>query len=78
MNEAKLNAQIEHWEEPGGELIRVIDIHEDSVSRIVKRADLYYLYRYFNLGINPSRVVCSVDLNGVDADAVICHLAEQI
>jgi len=87
MMQELLQEQIDVWEptaEDGAEVIRTIDTHEDTVERIVK-VDIqpepvrYYLYRYFQTAVAGMRtVVCSVDLNGVEADEVIQHLGERL
>ena len=82
MNEEALDHMIEKWEQPG-EVVRTINNFDDTIERIVKytthRADeeLYALYRYFTLGINRP-IEISIDLQDVDADRVIQHLAERL
>ncbi len=88
MNQELLEEMIAHWEPPGGECIRTIDTDEDTVSRVIKYpAELacnvtYCLFRYFTLSNdtpgNGERVCVSIDLQDVDADRVIQHLAEQL
>jgi len=88
MNQQQLQEQIDLWESPDGEVIRTIDINEGTVERIVKIATPnhgfgetyeYFLYRYFEMEVaGLTTVVCSVDLNGVDADRVIQELGERI
>jgi len=63
------------------------DRYEDTVERIVKREYrdrdfrgekmMYSLYRYFTIGDGPV-IHVSVDLENVDADHVIQHLAERL
>jgi hypothetical protein len=83
MKEEILNEMITDWEHPKAEVVRVIDSSEGTVERIVKVGDAYSLYRYFEIGgITKGeyiyKVVCSVDLIDVDADRVICELAERL
>jgi hypothetical protein len=79
-----LEEQIECWEPKGAEVIYTIDINEGTVERIVlvnepAKPMQYFLYRYFMMGVAGMRTcVCSVDLNGVEADDVIQHLGERI
>ena len=72
------------WEPKGCEVVRTIDTYDNTVERIVKVSNphrasqvTYSLYRYFTLGDNP-QIRVSVDLDGVDPDEVIQHLAEQL
>ncbi len=85
MFEESLNEMISDWEPIGCEVVRTIDTHEGTVERIVKvtnpaRASqvTYSLYRYFTIGGCGCNVQVSVDLDGVEADEVIQHLAEQL
>lgn len=85
MNEEVLNEAISDWEPPEAEVVRTIDTFTHQVERIVKvvnphRADqeTYSLYRYFTIGDCTCNVHVSVDLDGVDADEVIQHLAERL
>jgi DNA-directed RNA polymerase specialized sigma54-like protein len=79
-----LEEQIELWEPEDAEVIRTIDSHEGTVERIIKvdvpaQPVQYFLYRYFTTQIaGYTTVVCSVDLNGVEADEVIQFLGERI
>lgn len=70
---------IEHliakWEPPGSTLVRVIDIDEDCVERITRVGDRYTWLRFFELG---GVVQVSVDYQNIDADTVICELAERV
>ena len=90
MYEQELEKMIEKWEPshyPEFDIVRTIDTHEDTVERVVKfrtrhphtnePAVLYSLYRYFTLGDQPN-VHVSVDLQEVNADRVIQHLAERL
>ena len=82
MNQELLDHKIEEWEREGT-VVRTIDTHDDTVERIIRRRpygttlDLYTMYRYFTLGTRPD-VLISVDLDDVDADRVIQHLAERL
>ena len=79
MNEDDLKVEIKCWEPDDAELIRVIDTGFETVERIIKHEGLYFLYRYFVTTVSGMEtIVCSVDLNGVDADRVIQHLGEQL
>ena len=82
MNEEALNEMIDHWEPPGIECVRTIDTQEDTVERILKLGGEYSLCRYFTLSSDTAgigdRVCVSVDLDRVDADRVIQHLAERL
>ena len=73
----ELLRQIELWEPSDAEVVRVIDIHEDTIERIVRRGDRYFMYRYFTLGDRPE-VYTSVDLESVDADRIIQELGERV
>ena len=82
MNEDLLNEMIDHWEPPGIECVRTIDTHEDTVERILKLDGEYSLVRYFTLSSDTpgigDRVCASVDLDRVDPDRIIQHLAERV
>ena len=85
MNEERLEALIEQWEPFGCEVVRVIDSEEGQVERDVKYdGAVYSLFRYFEIGMVMDadsasvRTVVSVDLQDVDADRVIQHLAERL
>ena len=85
MYNEELEKMIDQWEPTLSEVVRVIDTHEDTVERIVKckthraEEELYSLYRYFTLGDRfGTEVHVSVDLQDVDADRVIQHLAERL
>lgn len=78
MNQAALEEQITKWEPVGCEVIRTIDAYDDTVERIIKVVNSYYLYRYFTLGGNDHNIFVSVDLQAVDADHIIQHLAERL
>lgn len=80
MNQELLEEAIEHWEESGMTVVRIIDSDESTVERILQRGSWYWLYRYFETAPEPAtlKVVCSVDLEAVDAERVIQHLAERL
>lgn len=84
MNQDMLQDQIDLWEPEHGKVIRTIDSYAGTVQRIVKLDEpafpvRYFLYRYFTMQIaGLTTVVCSVDLNGVEADDVIQYLGEMI
>lgn len=80
MNQELLEEAIEHWEQHAQTVVRTIDSQEDTVERIVRRGDLWWLYRYFQISSDPGaiKVFCSVDLDCVNADRVIQHLAERL
>ena len=84
MNEELLEAMIDEWEPMGAEVVRVIDSDDRVVERILRMDVRYYLYRYFMVGIDmvdrsaTARCEVSVDLQAVDADTVIQHLAERL
>ena len=83
MNEEALNETISDWEPPGAEVVRTIDTYTSTVERIVKYqiesgSWMYSLYRYFTLGDCVCKIHVSVDLENVDADEVIQHLAEKL
>jgi hypothetical protein len=89
VNEERLELMIELWEPEGAELIRIIDTCDATTERIVKVRghgikDWYWLYRYFEFGVDmvdgsaTTRTEVSVDLDRVDADTVIRHLAERL
>jgi len=84
MNEELLEAMIDEWEPLGAEVVRVIDSDDRVVERILRMGDEYYLNRYFMVGIDMvdgsavARCEVSVDLDRVDADRVIQHLAERL
>lgn len=80
MNQDLLAEAILHWEQHALTLVRVIDSDEDTVERILQRGSLYWLYRYFQTsnGQGSMTVHCSVDLDCVDAERVIQHLAERL
>jgi hypothetical protein len=81
MNQEAFEDAVANWEEPGSEVVRTIDTDEESISRITKYKDKYYLRRYFTMHQPTpygSYIGVSVDLNGVDADTVIQHLGEQL
>ena len=82
MNQELLQEMIDHWEERSMTVVRTIDSDEDCVERILSRGSLYWMFRYFTLGSNTpgiaDRVCCSVDLECVDAERVIQHLAERL
>ncbi len=77
MNEEDLERFQNDWEPPGCEVVRTIDTYTSSCERIVRVVNTYYLFRYFTLGDNP-QIHVSVDLDAVDADEVINHLANQL
>jgi len=88
MYQEELEKMIEKWEPSDCEVVRCIDSFDDTVERVVKFAarnchtgiyagHRYSLYRYFTLGDEPN-VHVSVDLQEVDADRVIQHLAERL
>lgn len=87
MYQEELEKMIDVWEPTGCEVVRVIDSYDDTVERVVKFAShnangifsgmQYSLFRYFTLGDRPN-VHVSVDLQEVDADRVIQHLAERL
>ena len=78
----ELQEEIDCWEptaEDGAEVIHTIDSINGVVHRVVKCDGLYFLYRYFTTQVSGmTTVVCSVDLNGVEADEVIQYLGELI
>lgn len=84
MNEELLEAMIDEWEPIGAEVIRVIDSDDRVVERILKMDGLYWLHRYFMLGVDmvdgsaSARCEVSIDLENVDADRIIQHLAERL
>jgi hypothetical protein len=81
MNEDLLEQAIAHWEQPALTIVRTIDSEEDTVERILQRGSLYWLYRYFQHPVSNGigiQVSCSVDLDCVDAERVIQHLAERL
>jgi hypothetical protein len=74
----ELAGEIKCWEPDDAEVVSVIT-RRDEVERIIKHEGLYFLYRYFVTSVSGmNTIVCSVDLNGVDADRVIQHLGEQL
>jgi len=77
MNKEDLERFQHDWEPKGCEVVRTIDTYDHEVERIVRMGTVYYLYRYFTFGDNPT-INVSVDLDGVDADRVIQHLAERL
>ena len=77
MNKEDLERFQHDWEPKDCEVVRTIDSYDDTVERIVRVGTIYYLYRYFTFGVNPT-INVSVDLDGVDADRVIQHLAERL
>jgi len=84
MNEELLEAMIDEWEPIGADVVRVIDSDSRVVERILRMGDEYYLNRYFMVGIDMvdgsavARCEVSIDLDCVDADTVIQHLAERL
>lgn len=84
MNEELLEAMIDEWEPIGADVVRVIDSDSRVVERILRIGDEYYLNRYFMVGIDMvdgsavARCEVSIDLDRVDADTVIQHLAERL
>ena len=83
MNKEMLKGMIDNWEIPNAEIVRTIDSEEGTVERIVKYGDGYYLYRYFEIGGIKNgtyvfKVMVSVDLVDVNADRIICELAERL
>lgn len=83
MYQEELEKMVEKWEPSDCEVVRCIDTYDDTVERVVKytpaypNRTVYSLYRYFTLGDEPN-VHVSVDLQEVDADRVIQHLAERL
>ena len=80
MNQELLEEAISIWEEPALTMVRTIDSEEGTVERILSRGSLYWLYRYFEAAPEPAtlKVCCSVDLECVDAERLIQHLAERL
>jgi len=77
MNEEDLARFQNDWEPKGCEVVRTIDTYTSTCERIIRVGTVYSLLRYFTLGDNP-QIHVSVDLDGVTADDVINHLAEQL
>lgn len=80
MNQELLEEAIGHWEPHGLTVVRTIDSGEDTVERIVRRGDCWWMFRYFEMApeVATLKVCCSVDLDCVNADRVIQHLAERL
>ena len=71
MNHELLEQAISHCEEPTLTVVRTIDSVEGTVERIMRRGDMFWLFRYFQIEVPPAgiSVECSVDLECVGESA---------